>query len=145
MQDLPHRYKVAATASSEGSVNLRSPGLAELESAGPAEFGGPGDLWSPETLLTAAVADCFILSFRAVARAARFEWRAISCDVEGVLDRVDRKLLFVEFRQKVVLDVPAGADADKARKLLDKAENSCLITNSMTARLAFEADIRSSR
>lgn len=145
MHDLPHRYKVAATAGAEGSVNLDSPGLAGLESAGPAEFGGPGDLWSPETLLTAAVADCFILSFRAVARAARFDWIAISCDVEGVLDRVDRKLQFVEFRQKVVLDVPAGTDPDKARKLLDKAEHSCLITNSMTARLAFEAEVRTGR
>ena len=73
MQEFPHHYVAAASAESEGSVEVTSPGLESLETAGPAEFGGPGDLWSPETLLVAAVADCFILGFRAIARAARLK------------------------------------------------------------------------
>ena len=86
MHDFPHRYTVTASAATGQNVELTSPGLQAIRSEPPAEFGGPGDLWSPETLLAAAVADCFVLSFRAIARASKLEWRSLSCDVEAVLD-----------------------------------------------------------
>jgi hypothetical protein len=38
-----------------------------LQSAAPAEFDGPGNRWSPETLLVGAVPDCFILTLSAEA------------------------------------------------------------------------------
>ncbi|MDH4256571.1 MAG: OsmC family protein [Gammaproteobacteria bacterium] len=141
MQDLPHHYAVTASAGTEGNVALDSPGLEGIASAGPAEFGGPGNLWSPETLLVAAVADCFILSFRAIARASRFEWTSLDCDVVGELDRVDKVTRFTDFRVRAKLAIPAGVSEDKARRLLEKAEHSCLVTNSMSARVHLEAEI----
>ena len=142
MQDYPHHYRVTASAGADANVEVTSPGLASIESAPPAEFGGPGDLWSPETLLAAAVANCFILSFRAIARASKLEWNALTCDVEAVLDRVDRVTKFTEIKERVVLDVPAGTDTDKARRLLEKAEHVCLVTNSLTATTTLEAEVR---
>ena len=71
MQDFPHQYSATALANVEGDVNLQSERLPSLVSAPPSEFGGPGDRWSPETLLVAAVADCFVLTFRAIARASQ--------------------------------------------------------------------------
>ncbi len=118
MQDYPHHYVAVAAAQSDSNVQLSSPGLDNIESAGPAEFGGPGDLWSPETLLVASVADCFILSFRAIARASKFEWTALSCDVVGVLDRIERVTRFTEFKVRAVLEAPDGTNEDKARRLL---------------------------
>ena len=91
MQDYPHHYHVHAEAQPEGSVNLASEKLPPLASAPPLEFGGPGDQWSPETLLVASVADCFILSFRAIARASKFEWKSLSCEVVGTLERIEKK------------------------------------------------------
>ena len=142
MQDYPHHYVVAAAAQSDSNVQLASPGLDNIESAGPAEFGGPGDLWSPETLLVASVADCFILSFKAIARASKFEWTALSCDVVGALDRIERVTRFTGFNVRAVLEVPDGTDEDKARRLLDKAERGCLITNSLIANSHLEAEVR---
>lgn len=133
MQDYPHHYAVAATSAADSNVTLRSPGLESLESAGPAEFGGPGDLWSPETMLVASVADCFILSFKAIARASKFEWLSLTCDAVGDLDKVGRKTQFTAFKLRVTLEVPEGTREDKAQRLLEKAEKSCLITNSMKA------------
>lgn len=133
MQEFPHHYAVKASAETESNVLLESPGLEALTTAGPAEFGGPGDLWSPETLLVAAVADCFILSFRAIARASRMEWISLSCDVIGDLDRIDKVTQFTRFRLKVRLEVPEGIREGKAESLLEKAEKHCLITNSMKA------------
>jgi len=142
MQKLPHRYMVAATANSEGNVDLTSPGLAGIESAPPAEFGGPGDRWSPETLLVAAVADCFILTFKAITQASKMGWVSLSCEVDGILERADNVTQFTEFRLRVVLDAPQGIDEQKAMRLLEKSENACLITNSLKAETHLDAEVR---
>jgi organic hydroperoxide reductase OsmC/OhrA len=142
MQDFPHHYRTTAAARHDSHVEMTSPGLPDLRLAAPAEFGGPGDQWSPETLMAAAVASCFKLSFKAIARAAKFDWTSIRCDVVAVLDRVDKVTQFTEFHQTVVLEVPPGSDEAKAIRLLEKAERSCLVTNSLTGTTRLEATVR---
>jgi peroxiredoxin-like protein len=132
MESFPHHYKVTSSASDSSDVTLSSEGVADIASAPPAQFGGPGDKWSPESLLIAAVADCFILSFKAIARASKFEWESLSCEVDGVLDRPEKVTKFTEFHLKATLTVKAGVSHDVANRLLEKAEHSCLITNSMS-------------
>jgi len=132
MQEYPHYYRVAASAGSEGDVELKSSGLDPIKSAPPAEFDGAGDRWSPETLLVAAVADCFILSFRGVARASRLSWLSLECDVEGTLARVEGKTKFTDFKIKAALHVPQDTNEERAHRLLAKAEAGCLITNSLS-------------
>ena len=141
MQEYPHHYTVAATAQSEGHVLLESSDLTPIDSAPPPEFGGPGGLWSPETLLVSAVADCFVLSFKAIARASSMSWASLHCEVEGVLDRVDRTSQFTDFNLRVTLKVPAGTDEAKATRLLEKAENACLITNSLKSATHLDASV----
>lgn len=141
MQDYPHHYVVAATAKSDTYVTTSSQGLVDLETAAPAEFSGPGDLWSPETLLVAAVADCFILSFKAIARASKLEWTSLSCDAEGVLEKVDRVTQFTAFHLRASVDVPEGTRPEKAERLMHMAEKSCLITNSLKADSYLEAEV----
>jgi peroxiredoxin-like protein len=141
MQDFPHHYSVVATSEVEGDVTLESRGLPSMKSAAPAEFGGPGDRWSPETLLVGAVADCFILTFRAVATASKFSWVSLRCDVEGTLDRIDRATQFTGFLVRASLRVPAGTDEAKARRLLERSEQACLISNSLKGESHLEATI----
>jgi peroxiredoxin-like protein len=133
MQDFPHRYSAAALANAEGEVHLEGERLPSLSSAAPSEFGGPGNLWSPETLLVAAVADCFVLTFRAIARASKLPWISLNCEVEGTLDRVERVTQFTEFLVRASLRVRAGTDEERAQRLLARAEQTCLITNSLKA------------
>ena len=133
MQNFPHRYSVAAHGDAEGEVNLESARLPTLVTAAPSEFGGPGDRWSPETLLVASVADCFILTFRATARAGRLAWISLNCEVEGVLDRVERVTQFTEFHVRASLRVPPGTDEAHAQRLLVAAEEGCLVTRSLKA------------
>jgi organic hydroperoxide reductase OsmC/OhrA len=141
MQDFPHRYTATALAKTVGDVTLESPRLAAIASAGPAEFGGPGNRWSPETLLVAAHADCFVLGFRAVAQASKLAWLSLRCEVEGTLDRVERVTQFTAFSVRASLTVPAGTDVDRARSLLEKAEKVCLIANSLKAQAKLEATV----
>lgn len=141
MQEFPHRYSVAALADAEGEVALMSERLPSLSSAPPAEFGGPGDRWSPETLLVAALADCFVLTFRAIARASKLSWLSLRCEVEGTLDRVERVTQFTGFVVRVSLRVPEGANQEQAKRLLARAEQSCLITNSLKGAVHLEAEV----
>jgi organic hydroperoxide reductase OsmC/OhrA len=131
MQAFPHHYTVEARGSGAGDVELKADGLPTLRSASPIPFDGPGDRWSPETLLVAAVGDCLILTFRAVARASGFAWTSLECDVTGTLDRVERTTRFVAFDVRARLHVPSGTDPDRARQVLEKAERSCLISSSL--------------
>lgn len=141
MENFPHRYQVEAAADTDGSVTISSHGLPSLVTAPPAQFGGSGDQWSPETLLVAAAADCFILTFRAIARASKLTWRHLSCSTEGVLDRVDGAPRFTELLIRARLQLPAGGDGDKGHRLLEKAEKSCLITNSLIAKSKLESQV----
>lgn len=131
MQEFPHRYVVTAAGQPGGEVGLNSPGVPALVTAAPAEFDGPGDRWSPETMLTGSVANCFILTFRAVARAMKLPWESLTCEVEGTLERVERITQFSRFDVRATLTVQPGADIDLAHRVLEKAERSCLITNSL--------------
>lgn len=141
MHPYPHLYTAAASGRPEGTVAVTSPRLPEIASAPPPEFGGPGDAWSPETLLCAAVADCFVLSFRAIASASKLEWSELACRVEGVLERVDGVTQFTRYTTFASLKLSPEADAAKARKLLEKAEHLCLISNSLRGERALIVEI----
>ena len=133
MHPLPHSYRAAASAGPDGLVTLSSPGLAELASAPPTEFDGPGDRWSPETLVAAAVADCLILTFRAIAKASKLEWTSIRCEVEGTLERVDNVMRFSRFDTVATVEIPSGVDEARAQRVMEKSERGCIISASLKA------------
>jgi organic hydroperoxide reductase OsmC/OhrA len=137
----PHTYLASASAESTGLVAVTSPQSPSLETAAPPQFDGPGGVWSPETLLCASLADCFVLTFRAVARAAKFEWLHLDCRVEGVLERLAQRSEFTRYTTIATLTVPAGVDTARAHQLLERAERGCLIANSVRGERVLKAEI----
>ena len=144
MQSFPHYYRVSSKADEESTVCLSSEGVPDIESAPPVEFGGPGDKWSPEALLVSAIADCFILSFRAIARASKLDWQSINCEVEGVLDKEGRVIKFTSFNVKASLLIQDAQNTDQAKRLLEKAEQVCLVSNSLSGPVHLEAQVHCS-
>lgn len=141
MTEFPHIYQTSATAEPTGLVRVSSPGLENIASSAPPEFGGPEGNWSPETLLVASVVDCFILTFRAISNASKFEWITLECEASGTLDKVERTSRFTEFSLSARLSVPADTSADKAERLLHMSEKNCLITNSLKADIHLDTTI----
>ncbi|HMV71767.1 MAG TPA: OsmC family protein [Pseudomonadales bacterium] len=141
MHRFPHRYVVDALATPGSSVTVRSPDLEDIQSTAPPEFGGPEGNWSPETLFVAAVADCYVLSFRAVANASRFDWSEIDCEAVGVLDRTDEGLWFTQIELQVKLRIPAGGDAGLGTRLLEKAERNCLVSKSLRSETLLRTEV----
>jgi organic hydroperoxide reductase OsmC/OhrA len=87
------------------------------------------------------VADCYLLSFRGVARANKFAWNSLACSVEGKLDRIDGKTQFTHIVVRATLRAPAGTDEAKAVQLMQRAEHVCLISNSLVAARSVETQV----
>lgn len=138
MQPFPHHYDVTATAVPDGDVHLGIDDAPPLATAAPPEFDGPGNRWSPESLLVGALADCFVITFRGMARAARLPWTSLECDATGTLDRQEGVTRFTHVHLHASLSVPPGTDAAVARQLLQKAEDRCLISRSLSAPVHLE-------
>jgi len=124
-----------------GHAKLASPGVPDLVTAAPADFGGPGDAWSPEQLLLAAVDACFLLTFRAIAQASRIEFTSLAIDGEGVVDKSNGGIRFTEIVLRPRLALPAGADTARARRALEKAEKTCLVSSSLSTSIRLEPEI----
>lgn len=142
MDEFPHRYVASAVGGPEDTIATTSPGLPGLVANTPPEFGGTPGFWSPETMLTGAVANCLILTWRSVAAHNRLDWSTISVDAVGVLDRVERVTRFTRFEVTVRLTVPAGTDLERADRLMHKAESACLVTNSLNAETVLHLELQ---
>ncbi len=141
MKSYPHIYLAGAAGSAAGLVRVSAAGLPDLSTAAPPQFDGPEGIWSPETLLIASLADCFILTFRGVSRPARFEWENLEAEVEGTLERVAGVTHFTRYVTRAVLTVRPGADTEKAVELLERAEKLCLVANSLRGERLLETTV----
>ena len=141
MQALPHHYSVVVSSKPEGSVRLDGNDLPPLDTALPAQFGGTGDRWSPEALLVGAVADCLALTFRGITRARQIRWTSFRCDADGTLDRVEGALRFTAIDLHVHVSVPEGTNVHDVRRAIDRAEQTCLVTNSLKGDVRIHARV----
>lgn len=133
MEALPHNYHIEALAANEGIVITRKQLGEPIAVMPPRAFDGPGDLWSPEELLTAAVADCFILTFRALAKFHGLNWQKLTCRASGTLDKKDGRLQFTHFGLEATLEISDAQAVEQGEALLRKAETTCLVSNSLKA------------
>jgi len=141
MKPLPHVYDARVIGGPTGHATLSAPGLPDVSSAPPADFGGPGDAWSPEHLLMAAVETCFLFTFRAVARASKVEFTSLEVSGEGTVDRKEGAVSFTEIVLRPRLTLPAGADRDLALRALEKSEKTCLVSASLSTPIHLEPEI----
>ncbi len=141
MKPLPHTYSAQLSGGFEGYAVASVAGLPELRTAPPADFDGPGDAWSPEDLLMAAVETCFIFTLRAVARASKLEFSSLQLAGEGTVDRKDGAARFTEIVLRPRLTIRAGADREKAIRVLEKAEKACLVSASLSTPIRLEPEV----
>ena len=80
-----------------------------------------------------------------MARASALQWTNLVCQVEGVLDRQEHATRFTEIVVKATLHVPGGVAGDRAARILEKAEQTCLVTNSLSSEVRFEGRVEASQ
>jgi organic hydroperoxide reductase OsmC/OhrA len=141
MKPLPHHYDVRLTGGPVGYATLSGAGLPDLRTAPPLDYGGPGDAWSPEHLLLAAVDACFLFTLRAVAKASKAEFMSLELSSDGTLDRVDGVTRFTQIVLRPRLTLAPGTDRARALWVLEKSEKTCLVTASLSTPVRLEPDI----
>ena len=141
MKPLPHRYVVRLAGGPTGYADLFAGSCPKLRAAPPAEYGGPGDAWTPEHLLLAAVEGCFLFTLRAVARLSKVDFVSLAIETDGTVDRQNGVTRFTEIVVRPTLIVPAGADRTRALGILHKAEKACLVSASLATPIRLEPEI----
>jgi peroxiredoxin-like protein len=141
MKPLPHLYMARLSGGPEGYAVVAASGVPDLRTAAPADFDGPGDAWSPEQFLMAAVESCFLFTLRAVAQASKVEFTSLELTGEGIVDRKDGATRFTEIVLRPRLTLPTGANREKAMRVLEKSEKACLISASLSTPVRLESEI----
>ena len=138
-----HTYTVSLKWQEGRKGIMSSPELPlKIEVATPPEFDkGIAGIWSPEHLYTAAALSCFMTTFSAIAEYSKLEYEEFDCQAEGVLEKVDRKLLMTEINLFATLKIKDIEQKEKAERILQKSEAACLITNSMKSQVNLKTEI----
>jgi peroxiredoxin-like protein len=124
-------------------------GIAESQSiprtinfAAPPEFGGEPGLWTPEHLLLASLATCFVCTLRAVADASNLEIDAVEVPIDGSIEKLEGGFKFTRINLRPVLTIHRKEDRERAGRLLEKAERLCLISRSLNCTIVLEPKIQ---
>jgi organic hydroperoxide reductase OsmC/OhrA len=132
----------AATFSRDLNVTLG--GIALPMSSAPAFRGDPSRI-NPEELFVASLSACQALTYLYLAAKNQIAVVGYSDDAHGELEMVEARMRMsrVTLRPQIVLD--RGADATRARDLVEKAHANCFIANSVAVTVSIEPTVSVSR
>jgi len=135
-------YRVGAT-----STAVRS-GIATVEEvqpsitfSAPPEFQGEAGQWTPEHLFLASVAACFVSTFSGMAQFSKFEFLSLGVEVEGILRKEEEGWRFTQLNLRPRLKIGEEKDRDRANRMLEKAEKTCLIVRSINSKMILEPEL----
>lgn len=138
-----HKYNVNLSWKEGRIGTLHSPELnEEIEVATPPDFdGGVEGIWSPEHLFVSSVSSCFMTTFVAIAEYSKLSFENLQVKATAELGKVDGKFEVTEITLKPELVIGDEKFADKARRIMEKAEQACLITRSIKTKIIFQPTV----
>lgn len=135
-------YTTEVEWTGERHGELSAPVLPGLKVDAPPEFKGHEGVWTPEHLLVASVNSCFMTTFLAIAENSKLDLVSFSAGAKGKLEKVaDQGFIMTEIILRPKLVLRNARDAERASRILGKAEKSCLISNSIKAKTKLEPKI----
>ena len=142
MDDI-HYYEVSLKWNSTRQGTLSSPVISsKIEVVTPPEFPkGIKEKWSPEHLFVSAVSSCLMTTFLAIAENSKLEFLSFDCEAIGKLEKVEGKLMISKVLLKPTVVIQNEKYIDKTIRILKKAENICLITQSIKSEINLEINV----
>lgn len=131
MSEESHEYFVRIDWTHGRVGNLKIEGKPKVQVSAPPEFDGPEGIISPEDLFVAASASCLMTTFVTFSKKMHFDFKAFSCEGQGVLERVEKGFQFTKIILKVKVTVESEELVQKAERALELAGKYCLVSNSM--------------
>jgi organic hydroperoxide reductase OsmC/OhrA len=132
---------------SASSTTLRS-GMVVVEEvqpsipfSAPPEFQGEPGRWTPEHLFLASIAGCFVSTFSGIANFSKFEFLSLELELEGKIEKDEGGWRFTRVHLRPRLKIALVKDRERATRLLEKAEKTCLVARSLTSQIILEPEI----
>jgi len=121
---------------------LKSDSLPTLQVDAPPEFKGNEGAWTPEHLFVGAISSCFMTTFLAIAENSHLDFENFNVNATGTLEKVEgRGLMITEITLRPKLTVKNAEALPRANRILEKAEQHCLISNSARTQIHLEPTI----
>jgi peroxiredoxin-like protein len=139
-----HYYNVDINWESNRKGIMCSPELNKkdgvcIEVATPPEFPkGMEGIWSPEHLFVASISGCLMTTFLAIAENSTLDFISFSCQAKGKLEMLEGRSMMSEILLKPTVVIHNEQYKDKAIRILKKAEDACLISNSVKSKITME-------
>ncbi|HEY3041560.1 MAG TPA: OsmC family protein [Pyrinomonadaceae bacterium] len=135
-------YSTEVEWTGERKGDLRAPVLPQLHVDAPPEFKGHDGVWTPEHLFVASVNSCFMTTFLAIAENSKLDFVSFKADAEGKLEKLNGQgFVMTEITLHPQLLISHARDAERAGRILEKAERACLISNSIKTETKLEPEI----
>jgi organic hydroperoxide reductase OsmC/OhrA len=117
-------------------VRAQVAGKQPVDVCPPVVFSGDDEsTWSPEDFFVAAAASCLAVTFTGIAERAGLEYDRLAVDADGICgQRPDGSFGFTSLWLRVELET--SADPEHARRLAERAEDACLVANSVDVPIA---------
>ena len=102
---------------------------------------GEEGIWTPEHLFAAAIASCFVTTFKAIAEFSKFEFLSLQVEVEAILEKEQGGFSFSKVVVQPLLEIAAAYERERALRLLEKAERACLISRSVKSQIELQPEV----
>lgn len=106
-------------------------GLEPISCSIPTEFSGPGGGYSPEDLFALALLNCLIATFKVYAEKSNVQFKHLHAKTRATMDKDRTTNQMTVTQLHTEFNITGASDAEKLRKLLDKAIQDCAISNSI--------------
>lgn len=116
-------------------LTLSSKGLPEITATTLEDQGSSTGFWSPEHLFVASASICLSTTFLSIAERSNLKIENFHVESTGIIDiaenKGENKNTMAEIQEKFYLFLSDLRFEKKARKILEKSVENCIITNSI--------------
>lgn len=136
-----HFYLKAEWPGGRNNVGAIDAGNLKTKISIPPEMDGPGEGTNPDEMLLGAAATCYVITLAAMIERMNLPLKEMAHEAEGIVDVTNGVFTYKKIIHKptVVLEKSATEkDHRKLRALVEKAEQSCMISRAIKGNVELE-------
>ncbi|MDD5155844.1 MAG: OsmC family protein [Candidatus Omnitrophica bacterium] len=135
-------HKTVVTWDEEKKAFLCSLGRQTIEIAAPPESKKHEGMRTPQELFVASVEGFIKDAFADSAKKSGFEFLGYESEAEGVIEKVEDRLMFTEIKIRPQITVASDIQTGEAKELIELAVKNCFILNFITCKVNIYPEIK---
>ncbi|MDV7766974.1 OsmC family protein [Peribacillus sp. CSMR9] len=136
-----HFHLTAEWPGGRNDIGIIQSGNLQTQISIPTEMEGPGIGTNPDEMLLGAASTCYIITFAAMLERAHIKKASLTMQSEAIVDVTNGVFTYKKIIHRPTLVLAPDTSekaAEKARKLAEKAEASCMISRAIKGNVAME-------